>query len=155
VILHEAIHQGVQEPHVIDVLALGRIGPLRFAIVPVAFVALRIDGDETMLIRKEIEVIPKTGARPFPVPIELCSAMTSAGCVAALAGKYAVQVRLRPPCSSAPRSIVPGSFGIGGSERRNAQNASTAKTAATVAIDKNAIFRNLRMLTSRVRASCR
>jgi hypothetical protein len=69
--------------------------------------------------------------------------MTSAGCVAALAGKYAIQVRVRPPCSNVPRSIVPGSYVMGGSERRNAQNARPANTAAAVATEKNAIFRNL------------
>src|SRR5258708_24863022 len=74
--------------------------------------------------------------------------MTSAGYDAAPEGQNAIQVRVRPPSSNAPRSIVPGSFGIGGSERRKAQNARPANAAAAVAIDKNAIFRNLRMLTS-------
>jgi hypothetical protein len=75
----------VQESNVIDVLALGRKGPLHAAIVPVTFVALRINGNETILIRKEIEVIP-------------------------------IQVRTRPPCSNAPRSMLPSSFGMGGKE---------------------------------------
>src|SRR6266404_1364535 len=86
---------------------------------------------------------PKTSRACSPVPIDPCSAMTSAGRVAGFAGTYAIQLRVRPPCSNVLRSILPSSVGLGGKEYRNAQNAKPANTTAALAIDKNAILRYL------------
>src|SRR4051812_29173376 len=80
-------------------------------------------------------------------PIEPCSAMTMAGCARKFAGRYAIHVRVRPPCASAPRSILPGSGGSAGIRERSAQNATPANRPSNSTMVRPAMRRRLRMGT--------